>query len=139
MKNQHEQIELIKRATCKHYGITMGQIVSRKKQRDSIAFPRQVAMVLVKEFTGLTDGFVAGCFGKCSGSSVYRAEITVKNRGDCYPAARKLIELLREKVEAELSKSSPGSIETPWISFSQSSRVPVVRPERSSFRPESET
>lgn len=54
--------EKIKKAVCKHYGIKISEIESSKKT-NNIAFPRQIAMYLIREMTDYSLPKIGQLFG----------------------------------------------------------------------------
>lgn len=60
--NKEATPELIMDAVAKHYGIRVADLVGKKRTR-GIARPRQVAMSLTKELTGLSLPAIGGAFG----------------------------------------------------------------------------
>lgn len=64
--------EKIKKTVCKYYGIKISDIESKKKT-NNIAFPRQIAMYLIREMTDCSLPKIGSLFGGRHHTTVYHA------------------------------------------------------------------
>lgn len=72
-------IDTIQRIVCEHYGIRLGDLLSKKRTRN-IAFPRQVAMYLARKLSGSSFPAIGDRFGGRDHSTVIHANQTVERR-----------------------------------------------------------
>ena len=64
--------KIIKKSVCKYYGIKISDIESKKKT-NNIAFPRQIAMYLIREMTDCSLPKIGALFGGRHHTTVYHA------------------------------------------------------------------
>jgi chromosomal replication initiator protein len=72
-------IDTIQRIVCEHYGIRLGDLLSKKRSRN-IAFPRQVGMYLSRKLTGGSFPAIGERFGGRDHSTVIHANNTIERR-----------------------------------------------------------
>ncbi len=85
---------------AEQYGITSSQLVSRQKTRD-IAFPRQVAMYLCREFTTLSFDDIGKALGGLDHSTVHYGYGKVQKEIKTDPSVASAIEVLKKKINVE--------------------------------------
>jgi chromosomal replication initiator protein len=89
-------VETIKLTVAAHFGITLAEMDSRRRP-DRIAWPRQIAMQLVRERMRLGVELIGNKFDR-SDSNVCKACQQVKNRIAIYPSDRANYEQIRYKL-----------------------------------------
>jgi chromosomal replication initiator protein len=72
-------IDTIQRVVCEHYGIRLGDLLSKKRTRN-IAFPRQVGMYLSRKLTGGSFPAIGERFGGRDHSTVIHANNSIERR-----------------------------------------------------------
>ncbi|MCC6763307.1 MAG: chromosomal replication initiator protein DnaA [Deltaproteobacteria bacterium] len=72
-------IEAIQQTVCEHYGIRLGDLLSKKRSRN-IAFPRQVAMYLARKLTANSFPTIGARFDGRDHSTVIHAVNTIDRR-----------------------------------------------------------
>jgi chromosomal replication initiator protein len=72
-------IEAIQRTVCEYYGVRLGDLLSQKRSRN-IAFPRQVAMYLVRKLTGSSFPTIGERFGGRDHSTAIHATNAIGRR-----------------------------------------------------------
>lgn len=89
-------IQLTLNAVASEFGISIRKMMS-KTRLDSVAFPRQIAMTLLREneSLGLTLEKVAAVFKKDHGTVIYAIQ-AVEQRCDSYPRVKARVDRLRE-------------------------------------------
>ena len=89
----------IKKVIAGHYGVSIADIDSDERTR-TVAIPRQIAMYLTRELTGLSFPKVADAFGK-DYSTVHHAFNKIKKDIEKDEKLRKVIEGLTEKIHED--------------------------------------
>jgi len=89
--------EKIKKYICKHYGIKMSDLESSKKQ-NSIAYPRQVAMYLIREMTEYSLPKIGQMFGGKHYTTVMYACEKIEGEIQADPSFAKLIEEMQDEI-----------------------------------------
>jgi chromosomal replication initiator protein len=74
------------------------EIMPAKARHARIAWPRQIAMALAYELTGLTMNEIGKRFGGRDHGTVFHAIKAVANRCETEPNAKELVEKLRRKL-----------------------------------------
>ena len=82
---------------AEQYGITSSQIMSRQKTRN-IAFPRQIAMYLCREFTSLSFDDIGKALGGLDHSTVHYGYGKVQEAIKTDPAVASAIDVLKKKI-----------------------------------------
>lgn len=90
--------EKIKRAVCKHYGIKLADIESSKKTAN-IAFPRQVAMYLIREMTDYSLPKIGQFFGGKHYTTVLYACEKIENDMSIDENLRDIISSIKEEIK----------------------------------------
>ena len=90
--------EKIKKAVCKHYGIKMSDMESSKKT-NNIAYPRQIAMYIVREMTDYSLPKIGQFFGGKHYTTVLYACEKIENDQKIDKNLRKIIESIKETVK----------------------------------------
>ena len=85
---------------AEQYGITSSQLVSRQKTRD-VAFPRQIAMYLCREFTTLSFDDIGKALGGLDHSTVHYGYGKVQKAIKTDPTVASSIEILKKKINIE--------------------------------------
>lgn len=85
---------------AEQYGITSSQLVSRQKTRD-VAFPRQIAMYLCREFTTLSFDDIGKALGGLDHSTVHYGYGKVQKAIKTDPTVASSIEVLKKKINIE--------------------------------------
>ena len=89
--------EKIKKYICKHYGIKMSDLESSKKQ-NSIAYPRQVAMYLIREMTDYSLPKIGQMFGGKHYTTVMYACDKIEGEVKADPSFAQLIEQMKDDI-----------------------------------------
>ncbi len=89
--------EKIKKMVCKHYNVKMADLESSKKQ-NSIAFPRQVAMYLIREMTDYSLPKIGQMFGGKHYTTVMYACDKIDEQVKDDPGFAEVIEGLKESI-----------------------------------------
>lgn len=90
--------EKIKKAVCKHYGIKMSDMESSKKT-NNIAYPRQIAMYIVREMTEYSLPKIGQFFGGKHYTTVLYACEKIENDQKIDKNLREIIESIKETVK----------------------------------------
>ncbi len=90
--------EKIKKIVCKHYGIKLADLESSKKT-NNIAFPRQIAMYLMRNMTELSLPKIGEYFGGKHYTTVMYACDKIDDERKQDPSLDELIEELKEKIK----------------------------------------
>ena len=90
--------EKIKKAVCKHYGIKMSDMESSKKT-NNIAYPRQIAMYIVREMTDYSLPKIGQFFGGKHYTTVLYACEKIENDQKIDKNLREIIEIIKETVK----------------------------------------
>lgn len=90
--------EKIKKIVCKHYGIKVSDLESLKKT-NNIAFPRQVAMYLMRNMTELSLPKIGEYFGGKHYTTVMYACDKIEDERKRDPALDNLLDVLKEKIK----------------------------------------
>ena len=90
--------EKIKKAVCKYYGIKIADIESKKKT-NNIAFPRQVAMYLIREMTDCSLPKIGTLFGGRHHTTVYHACEKIEDEMSMDKNLCNIIEEIKEEVK----------------------------------------
>jgi len=85
-------------AVCRYYSITEDDIRGQKKSRD-VAFPRQVAMYIMREITDMSFLKIAEYFGKKDHTTVMYAEEKIKKQLKEDPSLKKDVEDIIAKIK----------------------------------------
>jgi chromosomal replication initiation ATPase DnaA len=85
-------------AVAKEFKIKTSTLLSRQRTED-ISFPRQVAMILIREISDLSFEKIGKIF-KRNHATIMHAHTLVKNRCDTEPEMRERIESIRKKLKA---------------------------------------
>lgn len=89
---------LITEAVCRRYNISENDIFSSKKSRD-IAYPRQIAMFLIRDLTEMSYEKIAKHFGKKDHTTIMHAANTIKNKIKKDESLGEEIENLKAKIK----------------------------------------
>lgn len=89
--------EKIKNIVCKHYNVKIADLESSKKQ-NSIAFPRQVAMYLIREMTDYSLPKIGQMFGGKHYTTVMYACDKMEDQKKSDPGFAEVIESLKESI-----------------------------------------
>ena len=90
--------EKIKKKVCEHYNIKMADLESSKKT-NNIAFPRQIAMYLMRNMTELSLPKIGEYFGGKHYTTVMYACDKVEAEMKNDPSLKTLIEELKEEIK----------------------------------------
>ena len=89
--------EVIQRKVAEHYRIQMSDMTSKRRMQN-IAFPRQVAMYLTTQLTGMSLVSIGGAFGGRDHGTVIHARKTVVNQMEVDQNVRRTVEYLRAQL-----------------------------------------
>jgi len=89
--------EVIQRKVAEHYRIQMSDMTSKRRMQ-SIAFPRQVAMYLATQLTGMSLVSIGQAFGGRDHGTVIHARKTVVNQMEVDANVRRTVEYLRSQL-----------------------------------------
>ena len=90
--------EKIKKVVCKHYGIKLSDMESSKKT-NNIAYPRQIAMYIVREMTDYSLPKIGQYFGGKHYTTVLYACEKIDNDQKVDKNLRDIIEKIKEEVK----------------------------------------
>ena len=89
--------EVIQRKVAEHYRIQMSDMTSKRRMQN-IAFPRQVAMYLATQLTGMSLVSIGQAFGGRDHGTVIHARKTVTNQMEVDANVRRTVEYLRAQL-----------------------------------------
>ena len=89
--------EVIQRKVAEHYRIQMSDMTSKRRMQN-IAFPRQVAMYLATQLTGMSLVSIGQAFGGRDHGTVIHARKTVVNQMEVDANVRRTVEYLRAQL-----------------------------------------
>ncbi|MGA0134516.1 MAG: chromosomal replication initiator protein DnaA [Opitutales bacterium] len=89
--------EMIQRRVAEHYKIQMSDMTSKRRMQN-IAFPRQIAMYLATQLTGMSLVAIGQAFGGRDHGTVIHARKTVTNQMEVDPTVRRSVEYLRDNL-----------------------------------------
>ncbi len=89
--------EVIQRTVAEHYRIQMSDMPSKRRMQN-IAFPRQVAMYLATQLTGMSLVSIGQAFGGRDHGTVIHARKTVTNQMEVDTNVRRTVEYLRAQL-----------------------------------------
>ena len=89
--------EVIQRKVAEHYRIQMSDMTSKRRMQN-IAFPRQVAMYLCTQLTGMSLVSIGQAFGGRDHGTVIHARKTVGNQMEVDANVRRTVEYLRAQL-----------------------------------------
>lgn len=92
------QGNLIETLVAEHYGVTIEQMVCKKRYSEFVR-PRHVAMWLLRKYTKHSLKNIARMFGRKDHSSVIHAVSTIYDQMDTDPRLREDIRVLEMKIE----------------------------------------
>ena len=87
----------IREIVCSHYGVTEKELDSPKRMK-AIAYPRQIAMYLIREMTDLSLPKIGEIFGNRDHSTVVHACDKITKEIENKESTRLLIEELQKKL-----------------------------------------
>lgn len=90
--------EKIKKAVCKHYGIKMSDMESSKKT-NNIAYPRQIAMYIMREMTDYSLPKIGQAFGGKHYTTVLYACEKIENDKKIDKNLKEIIEKIKEDIK----------------------------------------
>lgn len=90
-------IESIQRTVASHFGVTMGDILSEKRNR-GIAEPRMIAMYLCRELTKSSSNEVGSAFGR-NHATVLHAEKKIPTLCDANEGIRRAISQIKRQLQ----------------------------------------
>lgn len=90
-------VEVIQRKVAEHYRIQMSDMTSKRRMQN-IAFPRQVAMYLATQLTGMSLVSIGQAFGGRDHGTVIHARKTVVNQMEVDANVRRTVEYLRAQL-----------------------------------------
>ena len=93
-------LPFILEVVAEQYGITSDQLLSKNKSRN-IAYPRQIAMYLCREFTTLSFDEIGKAIGNRDHSTVHYAYGKVQEDIENDPNIASAIEVLKKKINIE--------------------------------------
>lgn len=89
--------EKIKKEVCKYYNVKVSDIISQKKT-NNIAFPRQVAMYLVREMTDFSFPNIGQLFGNRHYTTVMYAHEKIENEIKSDKNLKEVIKQIKENI-----------------------------------------
>ena len=92
-------VEMIQRAVAEHYRIQLSDMTSKRRMQN-IAFPRQVAMYLSTQLTGLSLVAIGQAYGGRDHGTVIHARKTVGNQMEVDTNVRRAVEFLKGQLTA---------------------------------------
>ena len=95
--------EKIKKAVCKHYGIKMSDMESSKKT-NNIAYPRQIAMYIVREMTDYSLPKIGQFFGGKHYTTVLYACEKIENDQKIDKNLKQIIDNIKRSEERRVGK-----------------------------------
>ena len=90
--------EKIKKAVCRHYGIKLADVESSKKT-NNVAFPRQIAMYLIREMTDYSLPKIGQFFGGKHYTTVLYACEKIENEMEIDKNLAEIIQTIKEEVQ----------------------------------------
>ena len=90
--------QTIKKAVATFYGITIDDLVSRRRSRN-IAFPRQIAMYLIREMTDLSLPKIGNSFGGKDHTTVMHACDKIAISIHTNPEVKQVVNQIKESLE----------------------------------------
>lgn len=94
----------IKRIVCDHFRTSMHELIEMQdNNRREFVEPRQIIMVLLKEYTTLSNQLAGAVFGK-DHATVTHAIKVVSNRADTEPPFRGMMLSLRVAIELQFDR-----------------------------------
>jgi chromosomal replication initiator protein len=90
-------IELIQKQVAARFDIRLGDMTS-KRRPENIAFPRQIAMFLARQFTNNSLNTIGEAFGGRDHGTVMHACRLVKDRMDVDPSVREVVHYLEKQL-----------------------------------------
>ncbi len=93
-------IEAIQRIVCEHFGVRLGDLLSKKRSRN-IAFPRQVAMYLARKLTASSFPAIGEHFGGRDHSTVIHAANTIDRRRKDDERLRTILDDLERQTQSK--------------------------------------
>ncbi|MCI0502645.1 MAG: DnaA/Hda family protein, partial [Fusobacteria bacterium] len=88
----------IKKAVATFYGITIDELVSRRRSRN-IAFPRQIAMYLIREMTDFSLPKIGNSFGGKDHTTVMHACDKIAICIETNPEVKQVVNQIKESLE----------------------------------------
>jgi chromosomal replication initiator protein len=95
-------VEMIQRSVAEHYRILLSDMTSKRRMQN-IAFPRQVAMYLSTQLTGLSLVAIGQAFGGRDHGTVIHARKTVGNQCEVDANVRRSVEFLKSQLSSNRS------------------------------------
>jgi chromosomal replication initiator protein len=95
-------VEIIQRCVAEHYRIQLSDMTSKRRMQN-IAFPRQVAMYLSTQLTGLSLVAIGQAYGGRDHGTVIHARKTVGNQMEVDTNVRRSVEFLKTQLSANRS------------------------------------
>jgi len=95
-------VEMIQRSVAEHYRIQLSDMTSKRRMQN-IAFPRQVAMYLSTQLTGLSLVAIGQAFGGRDHGTVIHARKTVGNQCEVDTNVRRSVEFLKSQLSSNRS------------------------------------
>jgi len=96
-------VEMIQRSVAEHYRIQLSDMTSKRRMQN-IAFPRQVAMYLSTQLTGLSLVAIGQAFGGRDHGTVIHARKTVGNQCEVDTNVRRSVEFLKSQLSSNRSQ-----------------------------------
>ncbi len=90
-------VEVIQRKVAEHYRIQMSDMTSKRRMQN-IAFPRQIAMYLATQLTGMSLVAIGQSFGGRDHGTVIHARKTVSNQMEVDLNVRRSVDYLRDQL-----------------------------------------
>jgi chromosomal replication initiator protein len=103
-KQANMSIETIQRVTAEYFNLSINDLKG-KKRTQSVVFPRQLAMYIVREITEYTTTEIGQAFGDRDHSTVMHACQKIEERIRSDPAMDTTIENLKRKIKEYSAKS----------------------------------
>lgn len=91
-------IDDILRAVCKHFGLRVSELLSKKRSR-SVAFPRQICMHLSRSLTDHSLEEIGGYFGGRDHTTVLYADTKIREQASEDPLLRRALHEITGKLE----------------------------------------
>jgi chromosomal replication initiator protein len=92
-----ERVAEIQKAVTEEFQISLDELLHGTRE-ERVAWPRQIAIALTREFTSLSMPVIAGLFGKKNHTSVIYAAKAVRKRCETEPAAVRVVNRIRTKI-----------------------------------------
>jgi chromosomal replication initiator protein len=96
---QEITIERIQKLVCKHYKLTMEELLSRSRKRN-IVQPRQIAMYLARRYTGQSLQAIGRSFSRYHATTLHAIRAVERSIRDSGPI-QKQVEFLSGKLESD--------------------------------------